>query len=52
MFSSLMKMAIIKRQVKKKKKITGLGVRRGFEIQLPLQPHEVTSNSLEFIKVL
>ena len=50
MFSSLMKMAIIIRQVKEK--VTGLGVRRGFEIQLPLQPHEVTSDSLDFIRVL
>lgn len=43
-------MAIIIRQVKEK--VTGLGVRRGFEIQLPLQPHEVTSDSLDFIRVL
>lgn len=51
MFSPSMKRAIIIRQVKKKK-ITGLGVRRGFEIQLPLRPHEVTSDSLDFIRVL
>lgn len=49
-----MKMAIIIRQVKKK--ITGLGVRRGFETKLSClmlhEPQEVTSDRLNFIKIL
>lgn len=47
-------MAIIIRQVKKK--ITGLGVRRVFETQVSClivhEPREVTSDSLNFIKIL
>ena len=51
MFSPSMKMAIIIRQVKKKKNHRSWSQKR-FEIQLPLQPYEVTSDSLEFIRVL